>query len=99
MPITLNLKPQRNAILREFNNEFYGLLELTHASDNEQNNTKKSLNLSIVLDKSGSMSGEPLYEAKQAAIMMVNKMRSTDQISIVAYDHSAQLIVPSTSWK
>ncbi|MDB2388350.1 VWA domain-containing protein [Alphaproteobacteria bacterium] len=97
MPITLNLKPQRNAILREFNNEFYGLLELTHASDNEQNNTKKSLNLSIVLDKSGSMSGEPLYEAKQAAIMMVNKMRSTDQISIVAYDHSAQLIVPSTS--
>lgn len=97
MPITLNLKPQRNAILKEFNNEFYCLLELTHASDNEQNNTKKSLNLSIVLDKSGSMSGEPLYEAKQAAIMMVNKMRSTDQISVVAYDHSAQLIVPSTS--
>ena len=26
MTITLNLKPQRNALLRGFDNEFYGLL-------------------------------------------------------------------------
>ena len=99
MPITLNLKPQRNALLRAYDNEFYGLLELVHSSDNEEFKTKKSLNLSIVLDKSSSMSGQPLFEAKQAAIMMVNKMRPTDQVSVVAYNEIAHLIIPTTSCK
>ena len=99
MSITLNLKPQRNALLRAYDNEFYGLLELIHSSDNEEYKTKKSLNLSIVLDKSSSMSGQPLFEAKQAAIMMVNKMRPTDQVSVVAYNQIAHLIIPTTSCK
>ena len=30
MSITLKLKPQRNAILQGFNNEFYALLEFKH---------------------------------------------------------------------
>ena len=96
MTITLNLKPQRNALLRGFENELYGLLELKHSDQGRQNTPGKSLNLSIVLDRSGSMAGQPLFEAKQAAIMMVNKMRASDQISIVAYDDRANLIVPST---
>ncbi len=97
MTITLNLKPQRNALLRGFDNELYGLLELKHSDQGQQNIPNKSLNLSIVLDRSGSMAGQPLFEAKQAAIMMVNKMRASDQISVVAYDDRADLIVPTTT--
>ena len=93
MTITLNLKPQRNALLRGFDNELYGLLELKHTGQGQQNTPGKSLNLSIVLDRSGSMAGQPLFEAKQAAIVMVNTMRASDQISIVAYDDRANLIV------
>ena len=96
MTVTLNLKPQRDALLREYDNEFYGLLELKHSSESQKTSPSKSLNLSIVLDRSGSMGGQPLFEAKQAAIMMVNKMRPSDQISVVAYDDRADLIVPST---
>lgn len=96
MTITLNLKPQRNALLSGYDNEFYGLLELKHSSQIQESVPSKSLNLSIVLDRSGSMSGQPLFEAKQAAIMMVNKMRPSDQISVVAYDDRADLIVPTT---
>ena len=95
MSITLKLKPQRNAILQGFNNEFYALLEFKHKI--EEAIIEKSLNISIVLDKSGSMSGRPLSEAKRAAIMMVNKLRPTDQISVVAYDDTVDLIVPTTS--
>ena len=40
------------------------------------------------------MAGQPILEAKQAAIMMVNKMRASDQISVVAYDDTANVIVP-----
>ncbi len=37
MTITLNLKPQRNALLRGFDNEFYGLLEVKHTQQGQQN--------------------------------------------------------------
>ena len=92
MTITLNLKPQRNALLRGFDNEFYGLLEVKHTQQGQQNSPGKSLNLSIVLDRSGSMAGQPIFEAKQAAIMMVNKMRASDQISVVALFLSRYLL-------
>ena len=46
----------------------------------------------IVLDRSRSMAGQPLEETKKAAIMMVNKMRSSD-FSVVAYDSVYDLIV------
>ena len=97
MSITLKLKPQRNAILHGFNNEFHALLEFKHKIEERAHHRKKSLNISIVLDKSGSMSGRPLSEAKRAAIMMVNKLRPNDQISVVAYDDTVDLIVPTTS--
>ena len=44
MTITLNLKPQRNALLRGFDNEFYGLLEVKHTQQGQQNSPGKSLN-------------------------------------------------------
>ena len=56
MTIKLELTPQRNALLKGYDNEFYALLQLKDEI-NEQNKNSKNLNLSIVLDKSGSMSG------------------------------------------
>ena len=43
------------------------------------------------------MSGEPIEEAKKAAIMMVEKLRATDKVSVVTFDHSIDVVVPSTS--
>ena len=95
MTLNLKLTPQRNALLKGFDNEFYALLQIDE--DNSDNNgTKKNLNLSIVLDKSGSMAGQPFEEAKKAAVMIVEKLRSSDSISVVAYDEQTELVVPST---
>lgn len=44
------------------------------------------LNLSIVLDRSGSMSGAPLDAAKAAAALLVQRLRPEDMVSVVAYD-------------
>ena len=96
MSVKLKLTPQRNALLKGFNNELHALLQLKHVKENDESKVTKSLNLSIVLDRSGSMAGHPLEEAKKAAIMMVNKMRSSDFVSVVAYDSVADLIVPIT---
>ena len=95
MTLQLKLTPQRNALLKGFDNEFYALLQITDENINQENGTKKNLNLSIVLDKSGSMSGQPFEEAKKAAVMIIQKLRPTDSISIVAYDEEVDLVVPS----
>ena len=95
MTLQLKLTPQRNALLKGFDNEFYALLQLIDENNNPENGTKKNLNLSIVLDKSGSMSGQPFEEAKKAAVMIIEKLRPTDSISIVAYDEEVELVVPS----
>ena len=56
--------------------------------------TKLPLNICLVLDRSGSMSEKPLEMVKEAAINMIEKLKPSDQISVVAFDHQAKVIVP-----
>jgi Ca-activated chloride channel family protein len=44
------------------------------------------LNLSLVLDRSGSMSGHKLSYARHAAADLVRRLRPEDVVSVVAYD-------------
>ena len=53
------------------------------------------LHLAIVLDRSGSMSGAKLEQAKQAAEMLVKRLAPRDLISIVTYDTEAEVLVPA----
>ena len=53
-------------------------------------------NIAIVLDKSGSMQGAKIREAKRAAIMAVQRLSAQDVVSIVTYDSSIRVVVPAT---
>jgi Ca-activated chloride channel family protein len=53
------------------------------------------LNLAIVIDRSGSMQGKPLHEAKRAAAFMVDSLKATDCASVVAYDNSVKVCAES----
>ncbi len=53
-------------------------------------------NIAIVLDKSGSMQGAKIREAKRAAIMAVQRLSAQDIVSIVTYDSSVRVVVPAT---
>jgi Ca-activated chloride channel family protein len=44
------------------------------------------LNLSVVLDRSGSMAGEKLEAARDAAAMLIRRLHPNDTVSVVAYD-------------
>ena len=94
--IDLKITPQREAFVEGFDNEFYALLQVSSQNNETSQKRDKSLNIAIVIDRSGSMSGGPLEEAKRCAIMMVEKMHPSDRVSIVAYDNHSELIVPSS---
>ena len=50
------------------------------------------LNLAIVLDRSGSMSGSKLEQAKQAAALLVDELDRDDVLSIVLYESEIQVV-------
>jgi len=54
------------------------------------------VNVAIVLDRSGSMSGEKIRKAKEAAIMALDRLSSRDIVSVVAYNHNVNVLVPAT---
>ncbi len=54
------------------------------------------LNLALVVDASGSMNGEKLTRAKEAASYVVHQLSSADRVAIVAYDDNVTVIAPST---
>lgn len=46
------------------------------------------LNLSLVLDRSGSMAGAPLDTAKEAAVRLARGLAPQDKVSVVAFDQN-----------
>jgi len=54
------------------------------------------VNVAIVLDKSGSMRGQKIVKAKEAAIMAIQRLRPDDIVSVVMYDHTVKVVVPAT---
>jgi Ca-activated chloride channel homolog len=53
-------------------------------------------NVSIVLDRSGSMSGEKIRKAKEAALLAIDRLGPNDIVSVVAYNHTVDVLVPAT---
>lgn len=54
------------------------------------------VNVAIVIDKSGSMQGDKIAQARNAAVQAVERLRDTDIVSIITYDSSVEVIVPAT---
>jgi Ca-activated chloride channel family protein len=53
------------------------------------------VNLALVIDRSGSMSGEKIEKAKEAALEVLRHLSSDDIFSLVAYESGVQTLVPA----
>jgi hypothetical protein len=49
----------------------------------------------VVLDRSGSMGGAPIEHAKQACREVIKNLRPEDYFSLIVFDSSAQVVIPS----
>ena len=53
--------------------------------------TRPAFNLALVLDVSGSMSGDKLAYTKRAASYLLDQLRDGDQVALVTYDSNVQV--------
>lgn len=51
--------------------------------------------LALVIDRSGSMHGRPLAEARRCAAHLISSLRPSDSVSLVAFDHRVQRLWPA----
>lgn len=57
---------------------------------------RSPINVALVIDRSGSMQGDKIKKARDAALLAVDMLRPNDIISVIGYDFSAQVIIPAT---
>jgi Ca-activated chloride channel family protein len=73
---------------------FYAEVQTDRYRSNYDRHTP--LNLSIVIDRSGSMAGDKIRNTKLAAKQIVDQMSSDDYLSIVIYDNQIEVLQPAT---
>lgn len=56
---------------------------------------RKPYHLSLVIDRSGSMSGEPLLEAVRCAKHIIDRLESTDVVSLIMFDDRVNTLSPA----
>ncbi|MEO1133131.1 MAG: VWA domain-containing protein, partial [Cyanobacteria bacterium J06639_1] len=89
------LVPMRSAVARDRAIELDLVVTIT-PPQLETTETRPALNLGLVLDRSGSMSGTKLRYAKQAACYAVEQLLPTDRVGVTIFDDEVETLVPST---
>jgi Ca-activated chloride channel family protein len=93
---TLLITPRRPALLAGHDNELDVLVRVQAPDAPAELPKRNPLHLALVIDRSGSMSGAPLEEAKRCAEFVLDGLQPTDRLSVVMYGGHAQTLVPAT---
>src|SRR5690606_14690619 len=60
-------------------------LQITLGARDIESHSRAPLNVSLVIDRSGSMSGQKMRDVKDAALWLVDNLADEDRVSIVSY--------------
>ncbi len=89
----VEVSPSHNVYQPQGEDKLYIEIALDARDIQMQEAERPKLNLSLVLDRSGSMRGEPIEYAKQAAMDVYSKSDSDDILSLVTYSSSANILL------
>jgi Ca-activated chloride channel family protein len=99
---TLRFRPLRPAVAADGASTLDLLLTITTPelpntpSGVVQARLRPALNLALVIDRSGSMSGRKLSYARKAARFLAGELTARDRLAIVTFDGEVKVVVPST---
>lgn len=68
-------------------------VSITAIADEAQSTA--ALNLGLILDHSGSMSGRSIETVREAAQRIVDRLSLGDRLSIIGFDHKAKVLLPN----
>lgn len=91
--VSCRVEPDYSVRLADKAGEAY--VKVTLAADKVAASSRPSVNLAIVLDRSGSMHGDKIVKAREAACEAIRRLDSKDIVSVVAYDHTSEVVIPA----
>lgn len=94
--MTLSARTDRRLVRAGGDSLRYVLVRLT-APIKERTSQRPPLNVSFILDRSGSMGGQKIALAQEAIVRAVGGLDERDRFSVVAYDDRIDVVVESTS--
>jgi Ca-activated chloride channel homolog len=92
--LQLQLVPERGYVVNNSPQEVVVKIDLSAIAGKKKVH-RTPLNLAVVLDKSGSMTGAKLEKTKQAAMQLVDRLAPNDIFSLVIFSDTAQVLVPA----
>jgi Ca-activated chloride channel family protein len=93
--IKLNINADTNLVAEGSATE--RILEVSVTAPVIEVRDRPRLNLALVLDRSGSMSGDKLSNVRKASRHVLDLLQESDHVAIVAYDDEVTMVSPSVA--
>jgi Ca-activated chloride channel family protein len=91
---TVSIQPERSALLAGHGQSILALVRIQAPAAPAANQQRQPLNLALVIDRSGSMSGAPLREARRCVQMILRSLQPTDSVAVVSFDDEVTANIP-----
>ncbi len=93
----ISFRPLRPAVASDQPTSLDLLVTITSPPPPEdvQSKQRPPLNLALVIDRSGSMSGAKLSNARKAACFLAGELTARDRLAVVSFDDEIRVVVPS----
>jgi Ca-activated chloride channel family protein len=89
------IKPLKSALIAGVAQKLPALVRVQAPDPDESPRERRPYHLALVIDRSGSMAGEPLAEAVHCARHIVSRLEPTDRAALVVFDDGVDTLVPA----
>ncbi len=92
----IEIQPLKQGFLKAAAEPTYALVRIVAPSKPADHKApaRAPLDLALVIDRSGSMSGRPLEAAVESSIRIINGLQKGDRVAVVTFDDSVEVISP-----